>query len=229
MVDAEDLLFAGVAGEFAVELMRRGEIVAEGFLDDDALPSLGFFFMKQADGVEMLNHFSKLARQGREIKETVLTQCRIRKSSELFFETLVRCGISQITLTIEKALGKLLPDLIVHRVGAGKLVQGLPELIAPGGIGFLPPSKADNAEISRHLFFFVKMIESGDEFSGGEIAAGAKDDDRARLDRFAALSQVAAGRDICKCGSVHGENLKAEGWRLKAKVCKALSGFNLRA
>ena len=39
MVNAEDLRLVRVTGQFLIQLMSRGEVVAEGFLDDQPLPA----------------------------------------------------------------------------------------------------------------------------------------------------------------------------------------------
>jgi hypothetical protein len=73
------------------------------------------------------------------------------------------------------------PDLIVHRLGAGELIQRLAQFGAPALVCFFPPRKTDDAKAGGHLLLFEKMVESGDELARRQIAARAENDDAARL------------------------------------------------
>ena len=74
MIDAENLLFARVAGQLSVKPMRRLEIVAEGFLDDDALPALGAIFVQQTRAMQLFDRVAELTGHRCQIKKQVLPQ-----------------------------------------------------------------------------------------------------------------------------------------------------------
>ena len=83
MVDAEDLFFMSEAGQFGVQLVRRGKIVAERlFLHH---PLIGFgsdFFAQKARLMQMLHHLAKLAGRSRQIKQQIAAQLVIAEGRE---------------------------------------------------------------------------------------------------------------------------------------------------
>src|SRR5262249_24503147 len=72
MVNAKDLLFARVTGELGVELMGGGQIVAERFFDDNALPACLAIFAEHARVVDLLDDFAELAGHRSEIEQDVV-------------------------------------------------------------------------------------------------------------------------------------------------------------
>src|SRR5205807_6257281 len=77
---------------------------------------------------------------------------------------------------------------------AGKLVESFAQFLAPGLIGFFAAGETNNAVLGRHLLFFDQMVERRNQFARGEVAAGPEDDNRAGLDRFAALAERLGAR-----------------------------------
>ena len=74
MIDAENLLLARVASQFGVELMRRLQVVAEGFLDHDALPAFLAIFVQQPGTVQLLDGLAELTGHRGQIKKQVVPQ-----------------------------------------------------------------------------------------------------------------------------------------------------------
>jgi hypothetical protein len=62
---------------------------------------------------------------------------------------------------IKNVRGKLVPEFVVHRFGARKLVQGGAQFLPPRFVCFLAPRKADDAEGRRHLLVFAQVIQRG--------------------------------------------------------------------
>src|SRR5580693_841685 len=65
------------------------------------------------------------------------------------------------------------------------------QFVPPRFVRFLAPGKPDDAESRRHQLVLAQVVERGDEFARREIAAGAEDDDGARLRQFALYADVA--------------------------------------
>ncbi len=123
MVDPEDLLLAGVAGQLPVQLAGRFQVMAKGLFDHHPLPALSVFLMQQPGSLHLLDHLAKLAGRGGEIEEQVPPQGFALERGELFPESLVcRRGVD-VALAIGDMLRKLLPDLLIHGFGARELVQ----------------------------------------------------------------------------------------------------------
>ena len=90
MVDAEDLLLVGVAGQLAVQLARRLQVVAERFLDHDPLPALGRRpFCSSPARCSCSHHLAELAGRGGQIKEQVPAQRLAAERGELLLQRLV--------------------------------------------------------------------------------------------------------------------------------------------
>ena len=203
MVDAEDLLLAGVAGQLPVQLARRFQIVAERLLDHHPLPAVSAVLLQQPGAMHLLHHLAELAGRGGEIKEQVPAQRLAAESGELLLQRLISCGGAEIALAIKKVLRELLPDPVVHRLGARELVQRGPQLAAPGGIGLLAPREADDAKGRRHLLLLAEVVQGGDQLARRQVAARAEDDDRARFQRLAPFAQTTSHQLIKLLGLVH--------------------------
>ena len=95
----------------------------------------------------LLDDFAELAGQRGEIKEQVVAAAaRCRSESSMFFELSVGRGVGDVALAIKNIVGELVPDLVIHRFGAGKLVERRAQFLAPRVVGFFPARKADDAE-----------------------------------------------------------------------------------
>src|SRR4051812_17616900 len=126
MIDAEYLVFAREAKEFGIQTARGLQVVTERLFDDDALPAFSSaFFLQQSGFVNLFGVLAELAGESGEIKKYIIAQRFVPETSDLLFELLVSLGLGDVTLAIEKAFGKFLPDRFVNRFGAGELVQGL--------------------------------------------------------------------------------------------------------
>src|SRR5437868_15506960 len=88
-------------------------------------------------------------------------------------------------------LGKFLPDFVIDRFGARKLLEGLAQFLPPGFIALFASGKADDSKLRRHLLFFIKMIESRNEFARGQVAAGPENHNRTGRKRFALFAEMA--------------------------------------
>ena len=192
MVDAEDLFFVGVTGEIGVEFLSRFEVVAERFLDNDALPMrAGLFAMEEFGVVEMFDDFGELAGRRGEIEEEIVAELGVAESVEIGGKLFVGVAIGEITAGVMKIFGEVLPGAFVDGFGAGELVEGGAEFGAPLVVGFLATRETDDAEGVWERFLDEEMVERGDEFAGSEVAAGAEDDDGARVYDFARLAEAA--------------------------------------
>jgi hypothetical protein len=70
-------------------------------------------------------------------------------------------------------------------------------------VGFLAPGDTDDAHGLGQLAVAVEVVESGDELSGGEVAASAEDDDAAGLG-FSRMEVESTGQEfIQEVRSVH--------------------------
>ena len=82
MVNAADLLLVGEAGQFPVQRAGGGEVMAERFLDDDALPG-GTVLVQQPGAMDLLDDFAELAGRNGQVKQQVFPQrrrCRTRSA-----------------------------------------------------------------------------------------------------------------------------------------------------
>src|SRR5437667_11079774 len=113
MIDAEDLLLAGIAGQFAIELMSGLQIVAEGFFHDNALPAVLSFFVQETGAVHLLDYLAKLTRQGSEVKKNMVAERFAVERGELFFEFGVSGRVSDIALALEAGVGEFVPDIVI--------------------------------------------------------------------------------------------------------------------
>ena len=123
MVNAADLLFVGVAGQFArsARARRRGRgrtvsrrrCAASRRLPCAAAPARCSCSMTCAE----------LARLRGEIKQQVFPQRRAAERGQHFFQLFVGRGVGEVALAIKQVCGEFLPDRFVHRFGAGKLVE----------------------------------------------------------------------------------------------------------
>ena len=96
--------------------------------------------------MHLLDDLAELARLGGEIKQQVFPQRPAAERGQQFFQLFVGRGVGQIAPAIKHVLGKFLPDLFVHRLGARKLVQRRAQFLPPRFVGLFAPGKADDAE-----------------------------------------------------------------------------------
>src|SRR5207245_7542043 len=87
-------------------------------------------------------------------------------------------------LAIRNIGGELRPDRVLDRLGPGKLLKRGAQFLSPGVVGFFPAGKTDDAKRRGQLFLAVEMVERRNQLARGQIPAGAKNDDGARLDRL---------------------------------------------
>ena len=85
-----------------VQRVRGGEVVAERFLDDDALPA-GTVLVQQAGAMHLLDNFAELAGQGGQIKQQVLPQRRAAERGQQFFQLFVSRRVGDVALAIKQA------------------------------------------------------------------------------------------------------------------------------
>ena len=155
--------------------------------------------------MELLDSLSELAGRNSEVKQEVAAQGLAAEAVQLLGQLRIGRGIGQVPLAVEDMLREFLPNDFVHRLGARELVQGRPQLAAPRSVGLLPARKADDAKILRHLFLLAEMVQGGNELARGEVAARAKDNDRARLNRLAPFTQATRHQVVKLRRLVHGQ------------------------
>ncbi len=207
MVDPEHLLLTGVAHQFPVQLARRSQVVAEGLLDHHPLPARSVILSEQTGAMHLLDHLAKLAGRDGQIEKQVLPQWFAAEGGKLFCQARVSLRGRNVALTIEYVLRELLPDLVVHRLRAGKLVQGRPQFAAPHGISLLAPGNPDDAKVRGHLLFLAEVIEGGHELPRRQIATGAENDDGARFYRLATSIQATGQQVVELCGLIHAQTI----------------------
>ena len=113
MVDAKDLLLAGVVGQLIVQLPRGFQIVAERLLDDDAFPAFLAGCVQQSCAMHLFDHLAELAGQSGEIKKKIAAKGFAAEGAELFLQFRVACCVGQVALAIKEVLGKFPPDLVI--------------------------------------------------------------------------------------------------------------------
>src|SRR6266516_1943382 len=193
MVDAEDLFFMRIPRQFGVQLSRRPEVVAERFLHDDALLGIARFALVQQTGVvQLLHDLAELARGCGEIKQKVAAQFLVREGGQLVREFLVGSRLGDVPLAIGNIGGELRPDRVLDRLGPGKLLKRGAQFLSPGVVSFFPAGKTDDAEPRGQLFLAVEMVERRNQLARGQVPAGAKNDDGARLDRLSTEFEATA-------------------------------------
>jgi len=196
MVYPEDLGFGGEAGEIAVERLGGGEVVAERFFHDNALPTPrravgGVVALQQPGAVQVFSGEAELAGGYGEVAHEVAAQGGIAGSRQELLQAGIGDWISQISLTIEQVPGKRRPHLLVHRLGARELFKRLPKFGAPGLGGLLPPGEANHPEFGWKKFLLEVVVKGGDELTERQVPAGPENHHRAGFHRPARLAQTA--------------------------------------
>ena len=180
VVDAENLLLVHEPGQLVVQLERGGEVGAEGFLDDDALPlARRLHALEQVRAAELLHHRAELAGGNGEVEQQVVPQLRHTERRELLLEPRVGSGVGQVALAVGDVRGELRPNRLVHLLAAAELLHARLQFIAPRRVVLLAPREADDAHRAGQRLLREQVIERGDELADGEVAARAEDDDGA--------------------------------------------------
>ena len=80
MVDAEDLLLMGEAGQFQIQRLRCLQIMSEGLLHNDSLRShTGLRLLQQSHRAQMAGHLAELAGIGGQVKQQITPQPLVGK------------------------------------------------------------------------------------------------------------------------------------------------------
>jgi hypothetical protein len=85
-------------------------------------------------------------------------------------------------------LGKVLPDLLIDRLGPRELVECLAQLLTPRTVCLFTPRETEDTEIRGHLVVFAEVIKGWDKFASREITAGAEDHDRTGVEGFTSFT-----------------------------------------
>ena len=211
MIDAEDLFLVRIPRQFGVQLSRRQEVVAERFLHDDALLGIArFAFVQQTGVVQLLHDLAELARRCGEIKQKVAAQFLVREGGQLVREFLVGSRLGDVPLAIGNIGGELCPDRVLDRLGPGELLKRGAQFLSPGVVSFFPAGKTDDAKRRGQLFLAVEMVEGRNQLARGQIPAGAKNDDGARLDRLSTEFEATAQQLIQILILVHNRKTMAD-------------------
>ena len=96
--------------------------------------------------MHLLDHLAELAGLSGEIKQQVFPQRLAAERGQHLLQLLVGRGVGEVALAIKQVLREFLPDLVVHRFGARKLVQRRAQFLPPRFVGLFAPRKADDAE-----------------------------------------------------------------------------------
>ncbi len=182
MVDAEDILFRKSALERAVEFFRALEIGPERLLDDEppALAVLGL--AGQSRGGEVLGCFAEIIGSSGEIEEVIFADRRaFRQGLELFREPFVGLGIVEFALEVIDVGRELFPHFLIDRLGVGELLKRVAEVFPEFLVALRPAGEPDDGEVVRQQPVFGQVIKGRDDFAMGEVARGAEDDRRRRL------------------------------------------------
>jgi hypothetical protein len=96
--------------------------------------------------VNLLHDLAELAGEGGQVKQQVLAQRGAAKRGEQFLQFFVRRGVGDVALAIENIFRKFPPDFLIHRLGAGELIQSRAQFLPPGVIRLFTPRKSHHAE-----------------------------------------------------------------------------------
>ena len=92
------------------------------------------------------------------------------------FERGVGGGVVEVACVVGKFLGEVFPIGCIDGAEAGKLIDACFHFLAEFVVGFRATGEADNGVVCGESPFVLQAEKGRDEFAGGEIATGSKDD-----------------------------------------------------
>ena len=93
-------------------------------------------------------------------------------------------GITHILGEIGEGGGKFVPVRLIHCSPAGEQGNPLLKTLSEGFVFHLPATDADNGKPFRKLPVQPQIVESGDKFALGQVAATAENDHNGRGKRY---------------------------------------------
>jgi hypothetical protein len=225
VINAEGVFFREGIRDDGVELRSGGEVVAEGFLDDDPGPAAGGGFV-ELEVLEVFQDSLELGRRDGEIKEAIAAGAELGIDiGKALGERLVALGIAELAAMRKDAACEALPALILDAL-TGEFPGVIAELGAELLVRFIAPGEADDGERGGEIAIGGKVVKGRDELALGEIASGAKDNHRARLRHRTAGETLAEGIGLfgsfrCHSGFERGENgegVQCNSARVRAKM-----------
>ena len=162
MVDAENLPFLKQACDIIVQLLRRGNIVAEWLLEDDAAP-LSSDLSRDSSIVEIGDDRLETLRRGGKIEYPV--------PAHSCLQLLIGSCIVEFELVIENPLTEAVPFL--HSPDARSIL--LPDAL----ISVISPADRDDRRFLVQLALLVQLVERRKKFALRKVTGGAEDDDGA--------------------------------------------------
>jgi hypothetical protein len=176
MVDAVDLVLVQNTMQGLVQTLRRGEVLAEWFLDYDPAPTL---FLADQIGVSKLvgNIREETRRDGKVVKAIGSAAFDFSKS---IGHTRVGFRIAQLPFDVKDKL----QERFRIRSSWG-FARGLIEAFAHELVQILivpvPPRKAHDLEWAIKSSFCVKIVQGWQQFAPAQITGRPDDDERGRI------------------------------------------------
>ena len=197
VVDAVDLPLGEQRAQAAAQRPRRGEVAAEGLLDDDPRPLPPVLrFLREAGRGEGTDDRLLQRRRHREVEEPAAAgRARRVERGHPLRQRAVEVGLAVVPRQVEAAGAKRVE--LLRRGGDPRLERGAhrgaESLVRRRA---LPVAQApEEVEVLRQQAALEEAEERRDEFAVGEVARGPEDDDAAgvghRLD-----AELVAERDV---------------------------------
>jgi hypothetical protein len=184
MIDPIDLRLVQGLQDPGIELPGRGQVMAEGLLDDDAPPlarprPLG----GQARGPELVDDGAEEPVGHRQIEQAIGSGCGgLLDRGQKLAQPPIAVGVGEITLQIAHAAGEPAPGLLVDMVRlefaavlGDELVHHLGQILPPilGCLG--GQIDPDEPKLVRQSFRSHQIVERGNDQPLGEVSGRAED------------------------------------------------------
>ncbi|MNI71607.1 hypothetical protein D3C73_1274890 [compost metagenome] len=165
MVDPVDLFFLEYLTDLFVQLLRRFQVIAEWFLDDQTVIACT---LQHAAGLEVIRYAAEQFRSQGQIENPVT------RDMELLFEHFRLCiqlteavDIVNVQRFIFKMLYELIPFRSVSRLVAAELTNGLLHILPEFLLGTGTPSHANYRKIMCQLAFTVQTVNRREKLTPG--------------------------------------------------------------
>ncbi len=180
MIDAEDLRFLEDLEHLGVELLRRGQVVAEGLLDHD--PRLGLLAVSESGVAELARDEGKELRRGRQIEDAVERPAGplvelLQSAAQLPVDLIVVEGARDVAQLAEQT---------GEDVGVGRAPREALDGLAGDGLEVLvrliATRHSDELEALGQRALVSEVVEGGKQLAVREIAGGPEDDQGRGMD-----------------------------------------------
>ena len=173
VIDAEEVGLVQAGLQIANKFLGGSEVVPERFFDDDAGGEAG---TNEAGLGELLDDGGKVVGSGRQIKDVLGEATVFGQFIQGFFQFEVGFGVVEIPSMVGEFGGEVFPLLGRNGAKAGKFVEAFFHFLAELFVGFGATSEADDGVVGRESSLVLQAKKGRDEFAGGEVSAGPKDD-----------------------------------------------------